>query len=215
MQTLQFIRPKLRVFEKPFGNLKFYCMVHNKENNNNTAGGLTGKPASSASSAASLIQNASEKPLSSDLNITGDAQNVSSLGHLLDRNKAWANKLTEWNPSFFRDLSHQQSPELLWLGCSDSRVPANQIIDLLPGQVFVHRNIANIIHPTDMNCLAVLQFAIKVLKVKHIIVCGHYGCGGILAAMEKGKSHGVILDQWLGQVKEMIAVYKDQLVSLP
>lgn len=138
-----------------------------------------------------------------------------SLDHLLVRNKQWAQRLTTWNPTFFTDLSRQQSPELLWLGCSDSRVPANQIIDLLPGQVFVHRNIANIVHTTDMNCLAVLQFAVTVLKVKHIIVCGHYGCGGILAAMDKNTSCGVILDQWLEQVKEMLVLNKPQIDALP
>lgn len=111
------------------------------------------------------------------------------LKSIFDQNRSWAKKVKESDPDFFKKLSEQQNPEYLWIGCADSRVPANQIIDMLPGQVFVHRNIANIVVHTDLNCLSVIQYAIDILKIKHIIVCGHYGCGGIQAAWED-KEHG-------------------------
>ena len=114
---------------------------------------------------------------------------------------AWANKIKETNPEFFSQLSRQQKPEYLWIGCSDSRVPANQIVNLPPGEVFVHRNIANVVVHTDLNCLSVIQFAVEVLKVKHIVVCGHYGCGGIKASMEN-EEHGLI-DNWLCHIKDV------------
>jgi carbonic anhydrase len=127
---------------------------------------------------------------------------MKTLKHLFDNNLEWANSIKEVDPEFFSRLSKQQAPEYLWIGCSDSRVPANQIIQLQPGEVFVHRNIANIVVHTDLNCLSVIQFAVDVLKVKHIIVCGHYGCGGVKAALEN-QEHGLI-DNWLRHVKDVI-----------
>ncbi len=127
---------------------------------------------------------------------------MKTLKHLFDNNLEWANSIKEVDPEFFSRLSKQQAPEYLWIGCSDSRVPANQIIQLQPGEVFVHRNIANVVVHTDLNCLSVIQFAVDVLKVKHIIVCGHYGCGGIQAALEN-QEHGLI-DNWLRHVKDVI-----------
>lgn len=138
---------------------------------------------------------------------------MKTLKHLFDRNQAWAEKITEEDPNFFEQLSTQQSPEYLWIGCSDSRVPANQIVNLPPGEVFVHRNIANVVVHTDLNCLSVVQFAVEVLKVKHIIVCGHYGCGGIKASMDT-KRHGLI-DNWLRHIKDVSRFHKDELDTLP
>jgi len=127
---------------------------------------------------------------------------LKTLKHLFDRNVDWASSIKEKDPFFFSKLSKQQSPEYLWIGCSDSRVPANQIVNLPPGEVFVHRNIANVVVHTDLNCLSVIQFAVDVLKVKHIIICGHYGCGGIKAALEN-QEHGLI-DNWLRHIKDVI-----------
>ncbi len=127
---------------------------------------------------------------------------MKTLKHLFDNNRKWAESIKEADAGFFSRLSKQQAPEYLWIGCSDSRVPANQIIQLQPGEVFVHRNIANVVVHTDLNCLSVIQFAVDVLKVKHIIVCGHYGCGGIQAALEN-QEHGLI-DNWLRHVKDVI-----------
>ena len=137
---------------------------------------------------------------------------MKSLDHLLKRNLEWANSVTKVDPDFFTNLSNQQNPEYLWIGCSDSRVPANQIIDLPPGEVFVHRNIANVVVHTDLNCLSVIQFAVEVLKVKHIIVCGHYGCGGIEAAMD-GQQHGLI-DNWLRHIRDVRRFHSDKLEKL-
>lgn len=134
------------------------------------------------------------------------------LKKLLDGNKEWAQKIKESDPDFFKKLSRQQSPEYLWIGCSDSRVPSNQIVDLLPGEIFVHRNIANVVVHTDLNCLSVIQYAVEVLKVKHIIVCGHYGCGGIQAALGK-KSHGLI-DSWLRHIKDVYSHHQDTLEAI-
>ncbi|MCF8466139.1 MAG: carbonic anhydrase [Sneathiella sp.] len=126
---------------------------------------------------------------------------------IFEKNKAWAASTTAANPNFFESLAHQQNPEHLWIGCSDSRVPANQIMDLPPGEVFVHRNIANIVVPSDLNCLSVLQYAIEVLKVRHVIVCGHYGCGGIEASMSERKNG--MIDNWLRHIRTTARIYRD------
>ncbi len=132
-----------------------------------------------------------------------------TLKHLFDNNRAWVKRMTEHDPSFFSRLAAQQSPEYLWIGCADSRVSANQIIDLMPGEVFVHRNIANVVIHTDLNCLSVIQYAVEVLQVKHIIVCGHYGCGGVRAAMQN-REFGLI-DNWLRHLKD---VYQRHVATL-
>jgi carbonic anhydrase len=137
---------------------------------------------------------------------------MKTLKNLFDRNLAWATAIKERDPDFFPQLSRQQSPEYLWIGCSDSRVPANQIVNLPPGEVFVHRNIANLVIHTDLNCLSVIQFAVEVLKVKHIIVCGHYDCGGVGAAMED-KEHGLI-DNWLCHIKDVSRLNAEKLAGL-
>ncbi len=126
---------------------------------------------------------------------------MKTLKHLFENNRAWAEGITAAEPAFFDKLSHLQNPEYLWIGCSDSRVPANQITGLAPGEVFVHRNVANVVVHTDLNCLSVMQFAIDVLKVKHIIVCGHYGCGGVRAALT-GQRLGLI-DNWLRHIQDV------------
>ncbi len=136
-----------------------------------------------------------------------------NLKSLFARNKAWAKGMRDKNPDFFNHLSKQQSPDYLWIGCADSRVPANQVVDLEPGEVFVHRNIANVVVHSDLNCLSVLQFAVEVLKVKHIIVCGHYGCGGVKAALD-GKRHGLI-DNWLGHIKDIYRLHKQEIDAKP
>jgi carbonic anhydrase len=123
------------------------------------------------------------------------------LKQLFANNRAWAAQITQRDPEFFATLSRQQAPKYLWIGCSDSRVPANEIVGLLPGELFVHRNVANLVVHTDLNCLAVMQFAVEVLKVKHVIVCGHYGCGGIKAAL-RGDRLGLI-DNWLRHVQDV------------
>src|SRR5947208_9903989 len=124
-----------------------------------------------------------------------------SLKHLFENNKAWASGILEKEPDFFRNLSGQQSPSYLWIGCADSRVPANQIVGLQPGELFVHRNVANIVVHTDLNCLSVMQFAVDILKVSHIIVCGHYGCSGVRAAW-RGDRIG-LSDNWLRHVQDV------------
>ncbi|MEP7291250.1 MAG: carbonate dehydratase [Chloroflexota bacterium] len=134
------------------------------------------------------------------------------LKQLLDNNRAWAEQMLEQDPEFFLRLSRQQQPEYLWIGCADSRVPANQIIGLPPGEVFVHRNVANIVVHTDLNCLSVLQYAVEVLQVKHIIVCGHYGCGGVKAAMQN-RELGLI-DNWLRNIKDIYQKHRDELERL-
>jgi carbonic anhydrase len=128
---------------------------------------------------------------------------------LLDNNIRWADATVAQDPDFFDRLSEQQSPVYLWIGCSDSRVPANQIVDLMPGDIFVHRNVANMVIHTDFNCLSVLQYAIDVLKVKHVIVCGHYGCGGVEAAL--GDDSFGLIDNWLGHIKD---IAKDNQAAL-
>jgi carbonic anhydrase len=134
------------------------------------------------------------------------------LKDLFEKNKKWAAKVKQAAPDFFLNLSKQQSPEYLWIGCSDSRVPANEIVDMLPGEIFVHRNIANLVIHTDLNCLSVIQYAVEVLRVKHIIVCGHYGCGGVQAAMDN-KEHGLI-DNWLRNIKDIYRYHQVRLDSL-
>jgi carbonic anhydrase len=137
---------------------------------------------------------------------------VKTLRHLLENNKNWSEKVRKNRPTFFADLAKQQSPEYVWIGCSDSRVSASNIVGLLPGEVFVHRNIANLVIHTDMNCLSVLQFAVEVLQVKHIIVCGHYGCGGVKAALED-KRHGLI-DNWLRHIQDVANLHEDVLSEI-
>lgn len=134
------------------------------------------------------------------------------LKHLFDNNKNWANQISNSDPDFFAKLSRQQTPEYLWIGCSDSRVPANEIVNLLPGELFVHRNIANQVIHTDLNCLSVIQYAVDVLKVKHIIVCGHYDCGGIKAALDQNE-HGLI-DNWLRHIKDVYRYYQKKLDAI-
>ncbi|MCB0342273.1 MAG: carbonate dehydratase [Pseudobdellovibrionaceae bacterium] len=137
---------------------------------------------------------------------------MKTLKHIFDKNQAWAMKLREDQPEIFSRLSKDQQPEYLWIGCSDSRVPANEICGLDPGEMFVHRNIANMVVHTDLNCLSVIQFAIDVLKIKNIIVCGHYGCGGVKTAYQ-GDSLGLI-DNWLANIKDVIAKSQPELKSL-
>ncbi len=132
---------------------------------------------------------------------------------LLQENKAWAKKQKESNPDFFKRLASQQAPEFLWIGCSDSRVPADKITGTEPGEIFVHRNIANLVVNTDINLLSVLQFAVEVLKVKHIIVCGHYGCGGIKAAMSQ--HHYGIINHWLKNIKDIYRLHRDEVDAFP
>ena len=132
---------------------------------------------------------------------------------LLENNRRWSDEIKGQEPDFFTNLAKLQAPEYLWIGCSDSRVAANTITGLMPGEVFVHRNIANLVIQTDMNCLSVLQFAVEILKVKHVIVTGHYGCGGVMAALDDGR-HGLI-DNWLRNIQDIAGLYADVLDSLP
>ena len=138
---------------------------------------------------------------------------MSSLLHLIERNRAWAAKIRDRNPEFFASLVAQQAPRYLWIGCSDSRVPANEIVDLAPGDLFVHRNVANVVVHTDLNCLSVLQYAVDVLKVEHVIVVGHYGCGGVRAALE-ARPLGLI-DNWLRHVQDVSAKHAALLDAIP
>ena len=131
---------------------------------------------------------------------------------LLENNKNWVQEKTEKNPSFFEQLAEGQNPEYLWIGCSDSRVPANQITGTSPGQIFVHRNIANMVVHSDMNMLSVLSYAVEVLKVKHVIVCGHYGCGGVLAAM--GSKQFGLIDNWLRHIKDVYRYHHKELDAI-
>ena len=135
-----------------------------------------------------------------------------NLGVIFEKNKKWANDMKEKDPEFFKQLADQQAPKYLWIGCADSRVPANQIMDLPPGEVFVHRNIANVVVHTDLNCLSVLQYAVEILKVEHIIICGHYDCGGVKAAMDD-KNHGLI-DNWLRHIKDVNRFNSSELEGL-
>ncbi|MDC9720271.1 MAG: carbonate dehydratase [Gammaproteobacteria bacterium] len=135
-----------------------------------------------------------------------------AITELLDMNQAWAKKVAEEQPELFSTLAKQQAPKYLWIGCSDSRVPANEIVGLLPGELFVHRNVANLVKHVDFNCQSVIQYAVDVLKVEHIIVCGHYGCGGIKVAMEN--TNAGISDYWLRSVKDIFLRHRNELQEL-
>ncbi len=134
------------------------------------------------------------------------------LGHLFANNRAWAADMTARDPHFFARLALQQAPQYLWIGCADSRVPANQIVGLMPGELFVHRNVANVVVHTDLNCLSVIQFAVDVLKVRHVIVCGHYGCGGVRAALRNTKVG--LSDNWLRHVQDVRQKHAARLAEL-
>ncbi len=138
---------------------------------------------------------------------------VADLAELFERNRAWAASMVADDPDFFSGLADRQAPRYLWIGCSDSRVPANQIVGLAPGEVFVHRNVANLVVHTDLNCLSVLQYAVDVLHVEHVIVCGHYGCGGVAATLH-GARYGLI-DNWLRHVEDVAEKHAGELAALP
>jgi carbonic anhydrase len=137
---------------------------------------------------------------------------MSALNHLFANNRAWADKMTRNDPEFFQRLCGQQSPEYLWIGCADSRVPANEIVGLAPGELFVHRNVANVVVHTDLNCLSTIQYSVDHLHVKHIIVCGHYGCGGVLAALKDARLG--VADNWIRHVQDVRAKHRAQLDEL-
>ena len=138
---------------------------------------------------------------------------MESLDHLFAKNRAWSEGIRQVNPEFFLELARQQAPKYLWVGCSDSRVPANQIVGLPPGELFVHRNIANVVVHTDLNCLSVMQFAVDILKVRHIIVCGHYGCGGVGAALRRERLG--LSDNWLRHVQDVHQKHEESIAGLP
>lgn len=135
-----------------------------------------------------------------------------ALNHLFANNRAWAAEMIRHEPDFFERLSHQQAPRYLWIGCSDSRVPANQIVGLLPGEMFVHRNVANVVVHTDLNCLSTIHFAVEALRVEHIIVCGHYGCGGVLAALRDDKLG--LIDNWLRHIQDVRGKHRTAIDAL-
>jgi carbonic anhydrase len=137
---------------------------------------------------------------------------MNKLPSLFENNREWARRIKEDHPDFFKELSKGQSPKYLWIGCSDSRVPATEILDLSPGDIFVHRNIANLVVHSDLNCQSVIQYAVSVLKVKHVIVCGHYGCGGVKAAMQK-QSLGLI-DNWLLHIKDTYKRHEEKISAI-
>jgi len=137
---------------------------------------------------------------------------MKKLPKLLESNRRWAEKVTRENPQFFKTLSRQQAPKYMWIGCADSRVPANQIVGLMPGEIFVHRNVANIVVHSDFNCLSALQFAVDILKVEHVIVVGHYGCGGVKAAMENEQLG--LVDNWVGHVRDVHVRHKEYLATI-
>ncbi|XOZ32951.1 carbonate dehydratase [Halomonadaceae bacterium KBTZ08] len=138
---------------------------------------------------------------------------ATALKHLFDNNAQWVQDTLEQDPDFFERLSQQQAPEYLWIGCADSRVPANQVVGLMPGELFVHRNVANVVVHTDLNLLSVLQFAVEVLKVKHVIVCGHYGCGGVKAAYQD--AHLGLIDNWLRHIQNVASNHQELLAAQP
>jgi carbonic anhydrase len=135
-----------------------------------------------------------------------------ALAHLFEKNRAWSERIRRADPDFFPRLSRQQSPKYLWIGCADSRVPANEIVDLAPGELFVHRNVANVVVHTDLNCLSVMQFAVEVLNVEHVIVCGHYGCGGVAAALENRRVG--LSDNWLRHVQDVHMKHGERIARL-
>lgn len=137
---------------------------------------------------------------------------MEELDQLMDNNRGWSRRMTQDDPAYFEKLVGQQAPRYLWIGCSDSRVPANEILDLMPGELFVHRNVANLVYASDLNCLSVIQYAVGTLKVEHIFVVGHYGCGGIAAAIQQ-QSHGLI-DNWLNKVRELYERHREALAPL-
>lgn len=137
---------------------------------------------------------------------------MSDLAELFKLNREWAARIKAEDPHFFEDLARQQSPQYLWIGCSDSRVPANEIVGLLPGELFVHRNVANLVIQTDLNCLSVIQYAVEVLKVRHIIVCGHYGCGGVRAAYENPRLG--LIDNWLRIIRRLYLMNAEEIDAL-
>jgi carbonic anhydrase len=144
--------------------------------------------------------------------IGNDNELMDTLNQLFENNRGWAAEMTRLDPEFFRRLAAQQSPHYLWIGCSDSRVPANQIVGQLPGDMFVHRNVANVVVHTDLNCLSTIHYAVEVLRVKHIIVCGHYNCGGVLAALQNQKLG--LIDNWLRHVQDVRARHRAELDAL-
>ena len=138
---------------------------------------------------------------------------MDTLDQLFDNNRTWATAMTRDDPAFFTRLSQQQAPQYLWIGCSDSRVPANQIVGLPPGEMFVHRNVANVVGHADLNCLSTMQYAVESLRVRHIIVCGHYGCGGVLAALRDDRIG--LVDNWLRHVQDVRQKHRAQIAALP
>jgi carbonic anhydrase len=138
---------------------------------------------------------------------------METLDHLFANNRNWSESVREVQPEFFLELARQQSPKYLWIGCADSRVPANQIVGLMPGELFVHRNVANLVVHTDLNCLSVMQFAVDMLKVRHIIVCGHYGCGGVGAAFRRERLG--LSDNWLRHVQDVHQHHEQALATFP
>jgi carbonic anhydrase len=147
-----------------------------------------------------------------DKSILGKRGIMGTLDHLLQNNRAWAEGIKARDPEFFLKLSRQQLPNYLWIGCSDSRVPANEIVGLLPGELFVHRNVSNVVVHTDLNCLSVIQYAVDALKVKHIIVCGHYGCGGVRAALRSDRLG--LIDNWLRHIQDVRQKHEGILTSI-
>ncbi|TDU32275.1 carbonic anhydrase [Panacagrimonas perspica] len=139
---------------------------------------------------------------------------MEDLQKLLENNRDWARKMGERDPDFFKRLEKLQKPDFLWIGCSDSRVPANEIIGMLPGEIFVHRNVANVVAHSDINCQSVIQFAVDRLKVRHIMVVGHYGCGGVHAALDRSRSSGVV-DYWLGHVRDVHGLHQHLIDAEP
>ena len=137
---------------------------------------------------------------------------METLGHLFENNRTWSEGIRQVQPDFFLELARQQAPKYLWIGCSDSRVPANQIVGLMPGELFVHRNVANLVVHTDLNCLSVMQFAVDILKVRHIIVCGHYGCGGVAATFRRERLG--LSDNWLRHVQDVHQKHADSIAAV-